>query len=255
MPLFAIVRPKRRGLVIAPLGALQGLSNFPIIGNSDSLKGYFSLELPPSQNELSPVHRRLLPLCSNAALHLSSIGSGNAGKVRQVPRNPARKTSRRSHAPFFLRSIRGSHGRVDRFRESGRRVSRTAGSLYPRQRGCIGGQLRKKDEFAIIHRVADNHPELRPLRAASGMIGLGQLGAHPLLMSYFPANEPVRHAPRPVAIYCPMLGENSFPPLSRTGRARGDKSLGYMMRLLDNPCCRSAPLTLRMSLAARKLAS
>ena len=132
------------------------------------------------------------------------------------------KQAGRSHAPFFLRSIRGWQATVGltASEKSGRRVSRTAGSLYPRQRGCIGGQSRKKVEFAIIHRVADDHPELRPLRAASGTIGLGRLGAHPLLMSYFPANEPVRHAARPVAI---------APQSSVTNRSEAN---GYFFRSL-----------------------
>ena len=63
MPLFAVVRAKRRPLVITCLSALQDLSYFPLIGESNSPKGYSFLELPPNHSELSPVHGRLLPLC------------------------------------------------------------------------------------------------------------------------------------------------------------------------------------------------
>jgi hypothetical protein len=56
MPLFAVVRAKRRPSVITCLSALQGLSNFPVIGDSNSVKGYFSLEPLPNRNELNPVH-------------------------------------------------------------------------------------------------------------------------------------------------------------------------------------------------------
>lgn len=61
MSLFAMVRAKRPRLIVAPLSALQGLSNFPLISQSNSPRGYFSLELRPHRSELSPVHRRLLP--------------------------------------------------------------------------------------------------------------------------------------------------------------------------------------------------
>jgi hypothetical protein len=56
VPFFAIVRPKWRRLVIAPVGALKGLSNLLIIVYSKRLKAYFVLEALTSQNELSPVH-------------------------------------------------------------------------------------------------------------------------------------------------------------------------------------------------------
>jgi hypothetical protein len=60
MPLFAVVRAKRPRLVIAPLSALQGLGNFPIVTDSNCQRSYFFLELLPHRSELSPVHRRLL---------------------------------------------------------------------------------------------------------------------------------------------------------------------------------------------------
>jgi hypothetical protein len=83
VPLFGIVGLKLR-LLFASLGALQGVSNFPVIGDSDSLKGYFFLELLPSQDESSAVHGRLLPLC----VETPAFRSGNAGEARQVPRDP-----------------------------------------------------------------------------------------------------------------------------------------------------------------------
>jgi hypothetical protein len=70
MPLFAVVRAKRPRLIVAPLSALQGLGNFPIVTDSNSPKCYFFLELPPNRNDLSPVHGRLLPLCFQGARRL-----------------------------------------------------------------------------------------------------------------------------------------------------------------------------------------
>jgi len=93
VPLFAIVRPIRRRLVIATLGRLQGVGNLSIIGECDSSKGHFFHELLPSQNELSPAHGGLLLLRSNAALHPSFIRTGNAGEARQVPLYPPRKAT------------------------------------------------------------------------------------------------------------------------------------------------------------------
>jgi hypothetical protein len=72
MPLFAVVGPKRLRLVTVPLGALQGLNNFgdsnsSIVGDSNPPNGHFFFELIPNVSELGPIHRRLLPLCSNPA--------------------------------------------------------------------------------------------------------------------------------------------------------------------------------------------
>ena len=68
-----------------------------------------------------------------------------------------------------------------------------------------------------------------------------------------PANGPLRPASRPVAISCPTLGESSLLPLSRTGRADGEHHLAvHDAPPRQHPCCRSAPLTLRLSLAARR---
>src|SRR5580704_19405364 len=56
MPLFAVVRAKRRSLVITRLSAFQGLSGFPIVAESNSPKCNFFLELVPNRNEVSPPH-------------------------------------------------------------------------------------------------------------------------------------------------------------------------------------------------------
>jgi hypothetical protein len=77
VPPFAVVRAKRRPLVITCLSALQGLSNFPVIGDPNSVKGYFSLEPLPNRNELNPFH--WMP---PAALFQAWE---NAGEARQVP--------------------------------------------------------------------------------------------------------------------------------------------------------------------------
>jgi hypothetical protein len=41
MPLFAVVRAKRPRLIVAPLSALQGLGNFPIVTDSNSPERLF----------------------------------------------------------------------------------------------------------------------------------------------------------------------------------------------------------------------
>jgi hypothetical protein len=86
MPLFPVVRAKRRSLVITRLSALQGLSNFPIVTDSNSLRGYFFLELLPHRSELSPVHRRLLTaIFSSAGIHRKRKRS-RSSSAEEAPR-------------------------------------------------------------------------------------------------------------------------------------------------------------------------
>jgi hypothetical protein len=56
MPLFAVVRAKRRPLVITCLSALQGLCIFLPIRDSNSAEGWFFFELRPNRNEFKPVY-------------------------------------------------------------------------------------------------------------------------------------------------------------------------------------------------------
>ena len=128
MPPFAVVKAKRRPLVITPLSAFQGLSNFPVIGDSSSVKGYFSLELLPNRSELSPVHGRLLPGMFQApAVH---------GKTQERPVKFRRRSTAANH------DLAAATNRLDHLQ------CRAGGAASQSPQVLAGEPLIKDDGFA-----------------------------------------------------------------------------------------------------------